>query len=133
QFLGGISANGGPYQQQAEVSLADTVEVRGQIEVQPAHVGEVVDIFVYAAATFPEVDGLFYYMLGEPLAILAWNQDPDQLVAFISDVILDETQDVLMYSGHFLLPGTLEVYFGYLRADGSVVSSTQSIDVVINE
>jgi len=133
QFLGGISANGGPYQQQAEVSLADTVEVRGQIEVQPAHVGEIVDIFVYAAATFPEVDGLFYYMLGEPLAILAWNQDPDQLVAFISDVILDETQDVLMYSGHFLLPGTLEVYFGYIRADGSVISSTQSIDVVINE
>lgn len=132
QFAGGIAVNDADYQTQVTQKLADTVDVTGEITVNPDHVGQKADIFVYAEATLPPSTETYYFMLGEGLSILSWDEQPANLVAFIPNVKLAATQKVSMYSGHFIYPGTLKVYFGYRLADGLVVESNQAIDITIN-
>lgn len=132
RFAGGIAVNGRAYETRVTQKLADTVDVSGEITVNPAHVGQKADIFVYAESTLPPATETYYFMLGEGLSILAWDKEPSSLVAFIPDVKLAATQKVPMYSGNFIYPGTLKVYFGYRLMDGAVVESNQVIDITIN-
>jgi hypothetical protein len=132
-FTGGISVESSEYVLKAEQSLSESVEVLGLIEVDPDHVGEMVDILVYAETTFPDIDGVFYYMLENGLNIVEWNQQPADLAAFRYSETLTETYRVPMYEGTFYYGGTLKIYFGYRLADGTIVSSNKPIDVTINE
>ncbi len=126
----GISVNNQPPVIQVIQNLSDTVNVAGDIIVDPVDVGQPVDIFVYAAATFPGLSAVSYYMLGPGLTILPWNQQPASLVAF-SNGTLGVVQTVQMYSGTFFYPGTLKVYFGYRLPNGIVVTSNTPIDISI--
>ncbi len=131
-FKGGISVNKQPYEMKATQALTDEVDVMGEILVDSEHVGQSADIFVYAETTlagFPEV---MYFMLGDSLSILPWDQQPMSLVAFIGNVTLGNIQTVPMYSGYFLYSGTLKVHFGYRLLDGTVVSNVEPIDITIN-
>jgi pimeloyl-ACP methyl ester carboxylesterase len=136
-FSGGIAIEGQSYQQQAVVSLSDTVDVAGEINVYPDDVGEIADLFVYAEATLSPSTETMYFMLGEDLTISLWDKNPDTLVAFTPNVTLGAIQSIPMYSGHFLYPGTLKVYFGYRLsgrlADGTLTQNIQPIDITIND
>lgn len=128
----GISVNNQPPVTQVTQKLSDTVDVKGDIIVDPVDVGQSVDIFVYAAATFPGSSAVSYYMLGPGLTILAWDQQPANLVAFSSGT-LGALQVVSMYSGTFFYPGTLKVFFGYRLPNGVVITSSSPIDITILE
>jgi hypothetical protein len=71
--------------------------------------------------------------LGEGLTISVWDRNPENLVSFQSDVTLEATQSVSMYSGKFIYSGTLKVFFGYRLADGTLVQNDQPIDIIIND
>lgn len=132
-FVGGISVEGRDFQQQVVQSLAEAVNIEGKIQVDEAHVGEVANIFVYAETTLPTEATFLYFMLDEASNILQWDKTPANLVAFKSDVTLEDTQTVSLYKGLFLSQGTLKVYFGYVLTDGTLVSNTQPIDITITE
>ncbi|GEM_PF-5943320 len=129
---GGNSVNGKSPEKQVKQKLSDTVDVKGNITVDPADVGQFVDIFVYAAATFPGSDTVMYFMLGPGLTISAWDQNPASLVAF-TNATLGSVQTVPMYSGTFFYPGTLKVFFGYRLDNGTLVRNTQPIDITIDD
>jgi len=126
----GISVNNQPPVIQVKQKLSDTVDVIGNIIVDPVDIGQPVDTFVYAAATFPGSSAVSYYMLGPGSTILAWNQQPASLVAFSSGT-LAAVQVVQMYSGTFYYPGTLKVFFGYRLPNGTVITSSAPIDITI--
>ncbi len=128
----GISVNSQPPATQVKQKLSDTVDVIGNIIVDPVDIGQSVDTFVYAAATFPGSSAVSYYMLGPGLTILAWNQQPASLVAFSSGT-LAAVQVVQMYSGTFYYPGTLKVFFGYRLPNGTVITSSAPIDITIEQ
>ncbi len=130
-FNGGIAVNGQAYQAQATLNLSDTVDVSGDIQVDATDVGKTADIVVYAEATLSSSPEKVYFMLGEGLTISMWDQNPATLVAFQRDVTLNTLHSVPMYSGHFIYPGTLKVFFGYRLADGTLVVNSQPIDITI--
>ncbi len=132
-FYGGIAINNQSPQPQATLNLSDNVAVSGKIAVNAADVGKTADIFVYAEATLPNVDGVFYYMLENGLSIKLWDNQPTNLMAFKANEVLTEIYPVSMYEGKFILPGTLKIYFGYRLPDGTLVSNEQPIDVTIND
>lgn len=129
---GGISVNSAAYQTTVVQNLADTVTVAGSLKVDSAHVGQVADIFVYAEATLPPDPTVLYFMLDVDGGVLSWDRNPAHLAAFLPQVTLGTAQYVPMYRGQFIYPGTLKVYFGYRLADGTVVTSEQPIDIMIN-
>ncbi len=132
-FSGGIAINGQSSQQSATLNLSDAVEVAGDIAVNLGDIGKLADIVVYAEATIPGVNEVMYFMLGESLTISLWDRNPAHLVAFQPNVMLDALQSVAIYSGNFIYPGTLKVFFGYRLADGTLIQNIQPIDIVIND
>jgi hypothetical protein len=132
-FKGGISVNGQTHQRQVVLNLMDTVDVSGSITADPADGGKTADIFVYAEATLPSSTEVVYFMLGEGLAILQWDKNPTTLVAFKRNVMSTSWDEVFVpiYSGHFIYPGTLKVFFGYRLEDETLVVNDQPIDITI--
>jgi hypothetical protein len=126
---GGISVNGGVYLQRVEQRLSDSVDVSGTITVDPTHVGNTANIFVYAKVSLPSSD--VYYMLNENLDILAWDLNPASLVAYKRNVQLTSVYTAPLYSGTFIYPGTLEIFFGYQLTDGTLISNNTPIVVTI--
>jgi len=53
EVFGGISVNQSPYQPQVTQYLCDEVTVAGEITIDPTHIGQTADIFVWAEATLP--------------------------------------------------------------------------------
>jgi len=131
KFSGGIAVNDQSFLQQVILHLSDKVDVRGEITVDPAHIGQPADIFVYAEATLPPSPETYYFMLGEGLNILTWDKKNSANLATFMQATLGATQTVPMYQGTFFYPGTLKVYFGYRLLDGTVVTSGQGIDITI--
>ena len=131
QFKGGTAINGGAYQKQVVQNLSDQVDVQGIIAIEPAHVGQQADIFVYAEYSLPPFPEVAYFMLGEGLTILLWDQKPESLVAFMPQVLLDTLQSVPMYQGQFLAEGMLKVFFGYRLADGTLINNEEHIEIRI--
>jgi len=126
--------NGGGYQTDIEQTLNDSVDITGQIKVDPNHVGQVADIFVIAETTLPFTDDVLYFMLDEGLrAILLWDENPANLAAFMPNVVLQSIQTVPMYQGYFIYSGTLKVQFGYRLQDGTVVMNERGIAINIRE
>lgn len=134
-LAGGIAINGTVPQTKTEQKLSDQVDVVGTITVDPADVDKQTDVVVYADyKTAPESAEKIVYMLDNAGNILAWDEQPESLVGFITDVTLAATHNVSMYQGEFILPGYLCVYFGYrLHETGTVVTNDTCIEVIINE
>ncbi len=133
-FVGGISVNGMTYQKLVELNLSDTVKIDGNIKVSPTHLDQLAEIVVYAGLlpSFTTSTDEQFYMLGNGGKILAWDQNPTHLMAFQSNVTLITNQQVSLYSGTFYLPGTLQIFFGYRLSDGTLVTSSESINAVIH-
>ncbi|MDY6993987.1 MAG: CAP domain-containing protein [Pseudomonadota bacterium] len=132
-FEGGIAVNNSGYQKQVIQDLSDHVDIAGVIHVDPHHVGQTAELFVYAEAILPPSPEIYYFMLGENLTISLWDQSPTTLMAFKEDIQLQARQPVSLYTGQFIYPGTLKVNYGYRLADGTLVNSGDSIDISIQD
>jgi hypothetical protein len=127
-----ISVNDQPPVTQVTQKVSDTVDIRGNIIVDPVDVGQPVDAFVYVAVTFPWSGNLvYYYMLGQGGTILLWDQNPVNLAAFMTFPQLGSKQEIPMYSGVLPLLSTLDVFFGYRLPNGTVISNSQPINVLM--
>ncbi|GEM_PF-4029886 len=131
-FAGGAAVNGQAPQREVIQNLTDPVEVKGEIIVDPMHIGQEVDIIVYAETTVPWNAEVLYFMLGEGLSIQLWDQNSANLIPFLQKVTLSAKQTVPMYQGTFYYPGTLRVFFGYRLSDGRLIQSNEPIMITIN-
>jgi len=129
-WVGGISVNGGEFLTNTTVNLTDFVNLQGVITVASQDLGKIADIVVYAGYVLPTGEQVFY-MLDENLGIYPWDENPVNLVPFVRKVTLWQVVPVKLYSGYFLLPGRLHVYFGYRLSDGTLVTNRSAIDVEI--
>ena len=131
KFYGGVSVEQKIYQIEVVQTLAESVNIQGKINVDPTHIGEVVDLFVYARTTIPS--GQYYFMLTENSESFFWDHTPEHLLAFSQGVRLEDTQQVTIYKGRFYYPGILDIFFGYRLNNGTMVTSGEPIKITINE
>jgi hypothetical protein len=132
-FYGGISVNNGAIEVQATPTLTDEVTIQGQIQVDPAHVGQAGDVVVYVDYTPVGANEPIYVMLNEAGKPVDWDGNLAHLVPFQVIQKLAESIEVLMYQGKLPVTGMLNVEFGYRLADGTVVHNFKPIEVNINK
>ncbi|MDY6993653.1 MAG: hydrogenase small subunit, partial [Pseudomonadota bacterium] len=135
EFKGGATVNAGQFYQQLTLSLAQSIEIQGQIIADPTHIGQSVELVVFAAYTplgAPLVTPPLYFMLAKPTQILPWNQDVVELTA-LDSFTLAATQTQRLYQGQLLASGQLHISFGYRLPSGTVVTTAHSIDILITE
>lgn len=133
-FSGGISVNGGDYKQSDTVNKFETTPVKlvGIITPDAAHVGKVAEIIIAAGATLPGTTAPLWFMMNGN-AVAAWDLKLTSLAALKKNVTLTSPTTFTMYEGKFLAGGGLNVYMGYRLADGTLVYTLKTIDVVINK
>ncbi|GEM_PF-6696499 len=142
----GISKFNGVYKQQDTVTLIDPIKTAGAIRVDTADIGQAADILVIGRHDwdmYPE--GMAWYMMmAYPQSPLGWTIgilpfDPATEAPNLTEAAALETVDslpayytVYMYSGNFVYPGPLKIWFGYrVQSTGKVVMSVDPIDVTI--
>ncbi|MDD2816301.1 MAG: MBG domain-containing protein [Thiotrichaceae bacterium] len=123
RFYGGISVSGKAYVQKATQLLIEPVSVRGRIIPEPEHIGQKVDLFVYSP--YFEISPNLgnnppHYLADEQGKILFWNQNPVNLIAFKTGVVLESVHELEMFVGHFIATGGLNIVFGYRLEDGTL-------------
>jgi hypothetical protein len=129
-FSGGISVNGGSFEQPATLTLNESVIIQGDIAVDNNHVGKIAEILVVA---YHESSST-YYMLDSLLENFPiWDDGKlASLVPFRRGVRLEQTQFVDIYQGYIPVIGVLKIYFGYRLADGTIVyNGGQTISVTM--
>jgi hypothetical protein len=140
---GGISKNGGDYFKESTVVLADPIATRGVIQVDPADVGKKVDIIVagihYSNTMYAR--GFEWYMLeGCNVCVKVWPYSDRDASPILSQLTALTTVDALpsilvvdMYSGKFVFPGFLDIFYGYrVVGSGKLVFNADPIKVTIN-
>ncbi len=133
QFAGGVSVNEGVFEQRLKVCSCDQVAVRGDLTVVAEDVGKSVDLIAYAISkTSPESREEIFYALNSNRNITFWDKQPDKLIPFQTNVMLQPEHTLDIYQGQLAFPGFLQIHFGYRLPDGMVVTSADSIDVLIN-
>lgn len=143
RFAGGISINSGTFQTNIAQLLGDLVKVEGLITVEPSHVGQPADLFVYGAyrPTYPDTPDYYMLSLPDPTGIEPWAQEatvrkwdrnPATLIGLEKGVTLLPNQPLSVYEGEFIATGFLEIYFGYRLQDGTMVVNATPIHVIIN-
>jgi hypothetical protein len=89
--------------------------IKGEITVDPAHIGQFADIVVVASYLSE------FFMLDANGQVLPWNLEIGQLAAYQQAVSLTANQVVKLYRGQFAGVGQLQIFYGYRLADGTVV------------
>jgi len=130
-FSGGFSVEGGTFLSEGNINVEKPLNIVGEIKVDPAHVGQVVDIVVYVSyATFDDPANPLIFMIGNNWAnISPWNFDLTELVPFTEQVTLQATHQVDIFTGP-LLEGKLAFFFGYLTTDALIVNR-QPIEMIL--
>ncbi len=144
EMVGGISKSGDTYLTERKVSLADTIAVRGVVKIASADVGKKADVIVAGAHysnDYPE--GFVWYMLDScQTCIKIWPYDDRNAQLLLSELRPLKTIDALesylivdIYSGQFVYPGLLDIFFGYRITEGDdagkLVFSIMPIQVTI--
>ncbi|MDY6994059.1 MAG: choice-of-anchor D domain-containing protein, partial [Pseudomonadota bacterium] len=132
QFNGGISVNFGDFHPQTTARLADFIDIRGILTVDPEHINRLADIVVYAVYQ-PDADAesSFAYMLNAQGQIVPWDRDLNSLTAFIEQTVLTPRHTIQMYSNQFHLPGVLTINFGYRLYQGPLMTHETPIKVIV--
>ncbi len=134
---GGISVNQGAFESQATLTIADLVDILGQIQVDPLDIGQTAEVVVYVSykpLVAPFSEPAVYFMLNEKGDILPWDEDIKNLVAFQAVDQLVPYLEVPMYQGPLPATGHLKISFGYrLTDEGTVVHNLEPIEVTITE
>lgn len=119
------------FQKQGIVYFFDIVEVAGEILIDSADVGQIGDIFVYGELVLPGSEKRYFMLTEQGQKILLWDQDVASLVPFKHNIILGDYQRIAIYQGSFDFQGVVKVFLAYRFADGSIVTSPESIDINI--
>ncbi|NJO14636.1 MAG: choice-of-anchor D domain-containing protein [Thioploca sp.] len=134
---GGISVNQGAFESQATLTIADLVDILGQIQVDPLDIGQTAEVVVYVSykpLVAPFSEPAVYFMLNEKGDILPWDEDIKNLVAFQAVTQLVPYLEVPMYQGPLPATGHLKISFGYrLTDEGIIVHNLEPIEVTITE
>jgi len=128
-FFGGFSAEDGDFVSGGSVNAENSVNIAGDIAVDPNHIGQVADIVVYVTyATLDDPANPLLLTLGENGLILPWSSQPADLLSFTPQITLQATEHVEIYND--VLPeGKIQVFLGYLLDDVLVISQ-QPIDII---
>lgn len=135
-FMGGIAVSGKPFAQEATLLLSESVDIQGSINVDPAHVGQTAELFVYAGYKSQATDPEIFFTLGKTpegnLTIPLWDRKPENLAVF-DTVTLQAHQEVPMYQSTFIAPGRLAVHFGYRlhNTDGTLTTVWNEYPIAI--
>ncbi len=143
KVTGGISVNKSPLQQTATLNMSDAVEIRGTITVDPKHAGKKAELVVYAnykPLTASDSEPPIFYMLSDNGTVQLWDGERTQLATFKTIKKLPKkAQRVIIYKGQLLLPGKLQVFFGYRikdpgkEFDNLLVTNALPIELIIND
>jgi hypothetical protein len=148
QIRAGLSKFKGPFKQRDTVTLIDHIQTSGVIKIDTVDVGKQADVLVvgrHDSELYPE--GFAWYQMvkydGNPLGwtITALPYDaatqepvltePDAQSLMTVDV-LPKYLTVYMYSGNFVYPGPLMIYFGYrVKGENKIIMSTTPISISI--
>lgn len=120
-----ISVNS-TFQNPVNAQHDDLVFIQGLITPDSDDIGQPADILVAAkyipfATTEPEQP--LFYMLDQKGKTVEWDGNMASIAAFRRNITLSETQQVNIYSSQFLATGTLEIWFGYRLAGGTMVTN----------
>jgi hypothetical protein len=131
QFSAGISINGSSYQNKnvAQI-LSDVVSMRGRIHVNKNHVGKKANLFVTVAYRLSEDNKEeFLFTVNHTNGLMPWNGKQKNIGEnpFRTGEILQTVQTVKIYDGILLATGVVNIQFGYILEDGSVVQSAEGI------
>lgn len=132
QFKGGISVNFGPFKTQVTLHTSDFTDIRGEIQVEPAHVGLLADLVVYAAYQ-SDADQTVFYMLDGAGNILPWDRNLTHLTAFAENITLMPKQAIQMYHDQFALPGAIKIFFGYRLQGEVIILSVEALRATVIE
>lgn len=117
--------------QQTVNKLLDSITAQARINVDPAHIGQTADLFVYATYQLNSDTEPTYLMLGQQGEILTWDQNPNNLIALVPQVTLTAQQNVLIYQGILIAEGTVKVVVGYRLANGQVIHSGDTLELIV--
>ncbi len=134
-FAGGIAVNEGTkYETNQKVKTqVDQLDIRGQMTVEQTAVNQTADLFVYASYRLTQKDKAIYFMLDHNGALLSWDFNNANLVAFKKAIKLAEIQPITIYQGTLSAAGYVSIHFGYRLADGSIVLNDDAMTVTISE
>ncbi|MDY6994656.1 MAG: hypothetical protein SVR94_18890, partial [Pseudomonadota bacterium] len=147
QMRGGISKFGRPFKQRDTVTLIDPIRTAGVIKVDPVDLGKPADIVVIglhkSEELYPGVGFAWYMMIGDD-SELGWTIDilpyddegspqleESVLPPLMSVSALTDYETIYMYSGNFVYPGPLELFYGYRIIGEKVVLNLEPIQVSI--
>lgn len=133
ELRGGVTVmNGKDYQKQATLKVAlDAVDIVGHIDIDPQHVGQDADLFIYAIYQETPTSEEIYLMRDGDGAIFLWNQQVTDLLPFRAAVKLASKEKITLYQGVLLGQGQLELFFGYRLQDGTVVHNGEPLIVTV--
>ncbi len=128
--IGGISKANGTYLKESVVTLSDQIAARGVIKVDEKDRGKKVDLIVAGIHYSDQyANGFMWYMLdGCTTCIKIWPYDVRDAQLLLSELrplstvtALDNYTVVDIYSGKFVYPGFLDLFFGYRVNEGTEV------------
>ena len=122
------------------VTLEDEVSVEADVTIAPEDEGQVNGIVVYAAYKPLGDDSAqpLFFMLDSTGNILPWSENVADLVPFKhvkgkGKGLAKKKLHVPMYKGKFILPGMLQIFFGYSLDTGAVVTNEEPVDITIED
>ncbi|MDM8565189.1 leucine-rich repeat domain-containing protein [Candidatus Halobeggiatoa sp. HSG11] len=128
----GIAVNDGSFEQNIVLASSDNMDIRGRIEVEVAHVGQMIDIAVVIARVSDD-NALHYFMLDSYGDFIPWDEDMKSLLSIQTVEAPATPLDVQIYSGQLDNIGISNFYIGYRLVDGTVVYSIDTLEVTITE
>ncbi|NJO15415.1 MAG: choice-of-anchor D domain-containing protein [Thioploca sp.] len=132
-LTGGISVNGAPFDAKVITKPSDTVNISGQINPDPRHLGqqaEIVVLITYQSFNAAKNEHSLDLMLDAHGQILPWDGNNAHL-AFYQRVVLEANQPVVLYQGSVDVSGSLDISFGYRLENGTMVQNAQPIEMTV--
>jgi|GEM_PF-1076729 len=131
-FSGGISIENASYVREATTLRSRSVQVEGNVTVEPSHVGYLADIIVVIA--YKESKGVeTFYMMQNPNELIPWDGNNFNLLAFKSAVELPSMYPITLYTGNFPVTGELRFYFGYRLSNNTLIFTQNSINAKVGD
>jgi len=130
-FTGGFVTEDGLLRGDGSVQAGRPVKVVGQINVDSNHQGQLADLVVYVYyATLEDPKKVIPLVLAADGSVSLWNSDVTSLTPFVKSVQLQPNHSLDLYNQP-LLEGTVQVYFGYLLEDGTLITNRLPIEIAI--
>ncbi len=135
RIAGGAAVDGQHFSPTLTVqSMSDTLDLKGQFQVDPAHLNKPAKVFVTVtyqeSATSLET---FHFKLNTTGGLIPWDEQLSSLSQnpFQIDVTLPANYEFSLYHGVLLASGILKIQIGYILADGTTVQSGDEITLTV--